>query len=291
MNYFQSICPVCETEYAEIDKLCPVCGFGDLGKVFITEQDSAYWVETIVKPYRTHWEEKNLKPVICPGKREYSKNLESRGSFVVGLLTNTNEWEYYYYDYDHSARHYLDLYRKKKDGTEKQLLISKCSFSKLIGNWIFYTVDSSNGLFKMWLDGTGIQQLNDDECWKWSINTIGDWIYYMNRCESSRIYKINIDGAYRQILSNDKCHKLYVVGDWIYYEKKIDKWHNHIGKLYKMRTDGKKRKKLCDDKASIYNVKDDWIYYSNKSDGGESYRIRTDGKERQPFAFTPDYFF
>lgn len=51
----QEKCPICKNNIKTNDIVCSVCGFSELHKEFITEEDGALWVENIVKPYRKQY--------------------------------------------------------------------------------------------------------------------------------------------------------------------------------------------------------------------------------------------
>lgn len=103
----------------------------------------------------------------------------------------------------------------------------------------------------------------------------GDWIYYANRDDDSKLYKIRTDGSERTRLNNDNSIKICVAGDWIYY---VNGDVNES--LYKIRTDGSERTFLNEDSSAYINVVGDWIYYANRDDRLYLYKIRTDGSKR-----------
>ncbi len=44
-------CPVCETMYDKEAKVCTICRFIELNKVFLSQEDYQEWTENIVKPF------------------------------------------------------------------------------------------------------------------------------------------------------------------------------------------------------------------------------------------------
>ncbi len=50
-------CVVCKTEINPSDAKCPVCGFADLHKDFISKEDAENWMKTVVEPYREKYNE------------------------------------------------------------------------------------------------------------------------------------------------------------------------------------------------------------------------------------------
>lgn len=54
-------CPVCRTECLE-KLVCPTCGFGEVGKVFINQEEAEQWLNEIVVPYKEQYNKKNILP-------------------------------------------------------------------------------------------------------------------------------------------------------------------------------------------------------------------------------------
>jgi hypothetical protein len=61
------------------------------------------------------------------------------------------------------------------------------------------------------LDGGGVKVISSDAAW--FINVIGDWIYYSNRDDNNRIYKINIDGSEKTEVSSYAACYVVVIDD------------------------------------------------------------------------------
>ena len=51
-------CWVCNSEININDTKCPVCGFADLHKDFISKEDAENWMKTVVEPYRVKYNER-----------------------------------------------------------------------------------------------------------------------------------------------------------------------------------------------------------------------------------------
>jgi len=107
------------------------------------------------------------------------------------------------------------------------------------------------------------------------VNVVGEWIYYSNDNDGGRIYKIRTDGRQRSRVNDDWSYGLNVADEWIYYKNRDD-----VNRLYRIRIDGSDRSKLSDDYVSGLVLDGDWIYYGNWSDAFNLYKIRTDGSER-----------
>ena len=103
----------------------------------------------------------------------------------------------------------------------------------------------------------------------------GDWLYYGIR---DGICKTN--GTDTQVLGNNWCEFINVIGDWIYYKETVP-GSDSGGTLCRIRTDGSDWQVLSDDDAQDISVVKDWIYYINWDVNGNIYRIRTDGSEKE----------
>lgn len=57
------LCPVCKTECGSIS-LCHECGFSEVGKIFVNQEEANHWVESVVAPYRDSYNKENiLQPI------------------------------------------------------------------------------------------------------------------------------------------------------------------------------------------------------------------------------------
>jgi uncharacterized protein YchJ len=136
------------------------------------------------------------------------------------------------------------------------------------------------------LDGSGQTLILEEDIFY--INVIGDWIYFTNESDGSKIYKVRTDGTEKTKVGNDSASFVTVVGDWIYYSA------NGFGyKIYKIRASGgvdANRTQLNADNSRYVAVSGDWIYYRNESDAEKCYRVKTDGTGRQKLNEEPASF-
>ena len=56
-------CPVCKTE-CELSNVCHECGFSEVGKVFVNQDDAKQWLDMVVAPYREKYSKANILPPI-----------------------------------------------------------------------------------------------------------------------------------------------------------------------------------------------------------------------------------
>ncbi len=110
----------------------------------------------------------------------------------------------------------------------------------------------------------------------WFINVSEDWLYYTNRDDRNRIYKINVDGSGRTALTEEGAWFVTLVDGWLYYLNESDDY-----RIYKINTAGEGKTRLSEDSAWFLNVEGQWIYYINRDDGDKIYRVRNDAGGRE----------
>lgn len=104
----------------------------------------------------------------------------------------------------------------------------------------------------------------------------GDWIYYSNISDGSKLYKSKVDGTNETKLSDDIPNYINVSGDWIYFSNVSDSF-----KIYKVKNDGSKRIKLNDESSFWTQVIDDTIVYARRDQAGQKlYKMTTDGGKK-----------
>lgn len=124
--------------------------------------------------------------------------------------------------------------------------------------WIYYSrfTDDYAALYKMRTDGSG--QMKFEGVHGYSLNVVGDWIYFINPDDADTPYKMRTDGSELQKLSDYSCSSISVCGDWVYSDGYGDN-----STYYKMRTDGSEQSELTD-----------FTVVSNFCDGESGYVIK-----------------
>ncbi len=74
-------CPVCKNDIKANDKACPVCGFTDLHKEFITQEDGELWLKNVVDPYRKKWNQDEPEEI-----RELRRKADSGDAIAQNIL-------------------------------------------------------------------------------------------------------------------------------------------------------------------------------------------------------------
>lgn len=168
------------------------------------------------------------------------------------------------------------LYKMKTDWTGKTKVAENFASGYMViqEDTIYYS-DMDGGISKVQTDGTG--KANIVGMGKESIfgfEVSGDWIYYSTKPGS--IYKIKTDGTEKTKIADIGSFKgdMKVSGEMIYYAAGIS--------LFKMKTDGTEVIKLLENVVMLA-VKGDWIYYGEETEKGEYEnikRMKTDGTEQ-----------
>ncbi len=147
-------CPVCKTE-CKNNTVCPECGFSEIGKMFLNEDDAKQWVVTKVMPFRDrYYEDHVLTPLDwlemfkqnSQAKRliEYSIPTAIKRRSMLKLLNETTFEDYMEYLADatleHVAvisssqlvrKHFLDIIKKMYlDSVGYKRVVSACIENK-----------------------------------------------------------------------------------------------------------------------------------------------------------------
>ncbi len=140
------------------------------------------------------------------------------------------------------------------------------------GNMVYFRSNEGGSLYQADLQEGDSSILSTDSVWY--INVSGDWIYYSNRDDNNRIYRVGTDGSGRVPITRSRALFTSLKDGWLYY---LDEEENSI---YKVTTEGAERTLITDDSAWSINLFDQWIYYINLDDNRSIYRIGVDGNNR-----------
>lgn len=159
---------------------------------------------------------------------------------------------------------------------------------KIQDDWIYYTNESDKLLCRI-----NIEDINEKHIIKSpfvkdirgggtefytqlqleAIKVEGEWIYYLNREDNHRLYKMSLDGTKDTKLTD------YYIDGFVIYEDQIYYTDEQIESIYKMNIDGKQKTKLSD-AYFVQNIltKDNWVYYSPSDDS--ICRIKNNGSDK-----------
>lgn len=226
-----------------------------------------------------------------------------------GLVTSDDKW-IYYTNHDDGDK----LYKLSMDTNKKIKLNNTFSYNlNVIDNYIYYTdgipgnvyrlnldngkadciisIMANNlaltdkyviyrkvmeagleGLYRANLDGSDEKLLaNNVACY--TLDT--EWIYYANKEDENKLYKINFDGKNNTKITDDQALNIATKDGYIYYSNICDG-----EKLYRVKNDGTARQELLEDRCFNINLYGNYIYYTNQDENGKLYRAKLNNSER-----------
>ncbi len=144
------------------------------------------------------------------------------------------------------------------------------------GEWLYYTSledQEESGIFKVRPNEEDLSKIVKDGADY--LNVEGEWIYYRNRDEGDRIYRIKTDGSSRERLSEYPVGKMWVQDERIYFQHEEDKT------LYGADLEVADVEQLTEEELSGFMLDDDWIYFyrQGSEETSEIYRLRPDGTQ------------
>lgn len=242
-------------------------------------------------------------------------NLPAYSQKLCSFAVQLGEWVYYSNPEDKDK-----LYKVKEDGTGKTKLSDKRAWDvQVVGDWVYFVNDYTDSEEAVLPYGPKDDSLTHGYAviYKISVNggeeiciyktkkspykyefygkikheylrTIMNMVVNNNKVyfEDSGIYKIDINGENKTMITKTDAFDFSVVDGYIYYYDFTDK------KIYKMRDDGTEKTKFIefeklDGSDSLeFTINDGWLYYTNPvrfNDGEKDeafYKIRLDGTEK-----------
>lgn len=143
--------------------------------------------------------------------------------------------------------------------------------------WIYFSrfTEDNGAIYKMRVDGSELQRVG--EAHGYSLNVVGDWLYFIDPYDGDKPYRMRTDGSKLQKMTDFACAFLTVSGDWAYSDG-----FGEEGTLCRFRTDGTEQTALTDFTVIDCCAYGDWVYFFRKSaeDGG-LLRVRADGSDLQ----------
>lgn len=146
------------------------------------------------------------------------------------------------------------------------------------GNWIYYMSLANEGMEiainRVKTDGTEKQVLAQKDWEIYSINVVGNYIYFVafeptdeveaestsTAYQKNRIYKMSLDGKELRVINDGNFSNegvsIYVVRDRIYY---VGENYN----IYSMDTEGGDRKRINDNQTGFVGITDKYILYND----------------------------
>lgn len=135
-------------------------------------------------------------------------------------------------------------------------------------------------IYKVDRNGENKEKLSDDLAF--DINITDDYVYYINKTDNMKIYRINLSHFKNEKLMEDTASDLNVCENKIYYANTSDpitiasEYESFTGgRLYSSNLDGNNKEKLADSLTSNIVVGEEGIYfYEYHDDGSKNYDLR-----------------
>lgn len=138
------------------------------------------------------------------------------------------------------------------------------------------TTKIAGKIYKADLNGSNSTLLTENI--GYSLNTVGNYVFYINNSDSNKIYKLSLDGKENTEVGSDSAETINVSNGWIYYcndSKPITinvgyglETTATLGTLYKIKVDGTGSQKLNSSYSRDINTAGDSVYYHKYFDNG-----------------------
>jgi len=202
-------------------------------------------------------------------EKSYEQGNTNGNIKQMGYAVEKDGWIYYCNpDGDGSYVVRDGLFKKKVDGTDKQLLSANLAYEiNIVGNYIYYISGDPGPIYKIHKNGGTPQKLEG----KRSNNLIvlDDTVFYRS---GKTLFKMRTNGSNKRKINDDTL-------EFSIYDNAIYLTGNDSHHLYRIDFDGNNMQKLSDDYALDLNIADGWIYYVNFNDP-KIYKMKIDGTEK-----------
>jgi len=169
-------------------------------------------------------------------------------------------------------------------GETRAISVDSAWFINVSGDYIYYSNRDDNNRIYR-VDRNGGNRESLTDNGAWFTTLADGWLYYLDESDDYRLYRISSSGEGKTRLSEDTAWSLYIEEDWIYYANRDDG-----NKIYRVSSDAGQKEKINDNASSSINVADGWVYYINEDDGSSIYRMKTDGSENEKVIEQPAWF-
>lgn len=212
-----------------------------------------------------------------------------------GVITFDNQWEYFRYYEDNS------MYKMSHDGSTIQKISDEGgNWLNIVGDWIYYIkrIDMQpyyDGIFRVKKDGSQ-KEIVLEGSYR-SLIAINNKLYYVNRLDNRKIYRVNLDGTGNELFIDCKSFTLQYENGYLYYNdisdiyrinlskpetekvaENVQKFIVYKGAIYYLQNDNRRKLHRKDlDNMSIevihediqpeFNISNDKIYFMTESPG------------------------
>ncbi|HZK54185.1 MAG TPA: DUF5050 domain-containing protein [Desulfosporosinus sp.] len=174
-----------------------------------------------------------------------------------GLVAETND-----------SIFYLDIEKNTLCRTDRDLSYQVVLFDQdsekgkdtinVIGDWVFFR--QGKEIKRMKIDGSNVNHLFTG--YSIQMHVVGNWIYFLNLSDSSKLYKMDVNGQNREVLCDKEVYDMAIYDGKIYYSYDYKK----ESYLEVMNLDGTGKQLLINVKTRNMVVDKDYIYYNDVDD-------------------------
>ena len=157
------------------------------------------------------------------------------------------------------------IYRDPEGGGEiRQIAEAGGSYLNYGSGWLYY-IDGNGYIQKVTIDGKTGWQLGEQTAAYLAL--AGNWLYYVEAEESSRLYRLRVDGTGREQLTDYPVLEVCPYEGWLYCTGFSD--------LFRIRPDGTDREDLLDTRCVYLQPRDDTLFAlrGDKQSGGTLIRL------------------
>lgn len=168
------------------------------------------------------------------------------------------------------------IYRQTVSGGQiKQIAETPGSFLNAGSDWLYY-LDQGGHIQKVTADGKTGWQLCDQTAR--TLTLAGDWLYYTEKEDTSRLFRIRVDGTGREQLTDSDVLEVCPYDGWLYCAG--------FSSLFRMRPDGTGAETLVD-KRCVYLQPQEGLLFAVRGDtqyGGTLIRIDLSTMDTTPLS-------
>lgn len=189
-----------------------------------------------------------MKKIRGDGTEEQSLGIENIAKMLV-----VDEW-IYYLPWDT-----YQLYRIRLDGSEKSLVINERTTLPVFDKGKMYCAIRGNqpGIFKMEMDGTIVQQLNDVHTFAYDIYE--GCLYYSKMDESYKLYRLDLNSMQEEAFGDINTSSFIIQDGYLYYVAYQGSDVDDAG-VYRYNLSTNEEEVLWSERTEMFNIAGEWVY-------------------------------
>ena len=189
-----------------------------------------------------------------------------------GYMALYGEWIFYFMLTDEESQ----IIKSSLDGSIKTAIFSSpringgtfdtdIRYLNIYDNWIYFYETQTRTIFRMKLDGAGIEALATAETASFSsVQVVDGWIYFID--EFMHPARMLLDGSERAVIIEERARGMQVSQRFVVY---LSMEAGHLGldyNLYKIRLEDNQKIGISDDNISHFIVENGFIFFTKSSE-------------------------